>query len=467
MGNFATTRGPVPRGWRFGIVPAVLTMLALLVLVALQPTAVRAQDAMVLELYEVVPDQPNAQFPVIQDGQVSQRDPYYDNYSSEHVWSPPPQVIGAQGFALTLQAQATQKTGGGITAGTGVGGPGFSYDVPEPTAWAVVPNGAPGSHSASLSVQIRPSSLNWGSTAELRIGAAWGGGVIYRYRVIDDPGLDDGTVTGETGEPPRILAASVECDSAEIVISALPSLPCRLLISGWQRNTANPVFVELPAAIDGYANHANGLQPTLASGQQDVFNWDEPVYSWGFFLFACPSQQGTGANCYDSAGVPGSASVPFLVRQGDQSVTATLVINMVGRGGGGQGGTGGTYRFGNRAMAGDFLNVETGTLAAGTIRGDWLSAFWNIEVVDDSFARLQNGWRPDMYLHTERQVPEAGPIQPDWWSAMWQFEPVEGTRYFRIRNRAMEGQYLHMERGFLEMGPLDPQSWSTMWWVMD
>jgi len=449
----------------------VLGLISLLWTFTIDALGAWAQDVpLSLELVEVVPDTPNGQFPTITSGQVSQVDPEYGNYSSEHVWTPPPDVIGADGFTLNLQTQASQKTGGGITAGTGVGGTGFSFDQSEAVAWAVVPNGAPGSNSGSLAVRVTPTGLTWGGTAELRIGASWGAGVTYRYRVSGEPPGNDGTTGDGTvdNEPTRMLAATAECDSAEIVISALPSLSCRLLISGWQRNTANPVFVELPAAIDGFGNHANGLQLVLASGQEDVFNWDEPVRSWGFFAFACPGQQGAGVNCYGSVTTPGApVTVPISVRQGDQQVTVNLTLNPVARGATSDSGTvGAPFRIGNRWFAGAFLNIESGSLAASTIRSDWLSAQWTAETVDGGFVRLRSVWNTEVFLNAENQVLQAGAVPSGSWSALWVVEPVDNTGYFRLRNGQVEGQYLHMQNGVIELGPIAPDWLGAQWWAL-
>ncbi len=435
----------------------------------------RAEAAIALEVVEVVPDPANpGQFPVVSDGHIQMIDVYYGNFSADYTWSAPPGRIGPEGFTLTLEVHAQNKTAGGLTAGTTASGNGFAFDPGEAVAWARVAGGQPGSASGSLSVTVRPADyLSEGATAELRIGAAWGAGVVYRYRAVAGDGGGGGSGGGGGGGPgSRVLGATLDCDSGTIVISALPSLNCHIRIRGWQRNTADPVFVELPDALDTFGNHANGIQVHTGVGQQDVFNWDEPEYSWGIFVFACPSQPGTGANCYGSVTVPGTPSVPIIVRQGGQAVPLTLTLTAVGRGGGGSGGGGvapGTpLRLGNRWMAGDFLNIEGGPLAAGAIRAEWLSALWIAEpVAGTEFVRLRNVWKPDVYIHTENRVAEAGPIQPAWWSAMWVFEPVAGTRYLRIRNRWGEGQYLHMESGALGIGAIAPGWDSALWWTLE
>ncbi len=140
------------------------------------------------------------------------------------------------------------------------------------------------------------------------------------------------TVRGGGGAG-RTLSATLDCQEATIVISALPSLNCHILISGWQRNTAYPVEVILPNAIDTFGNHSNGIQVTVGPGSENIYNWDDPTHSWGIFVFACPSQKGTGANCYGSVTVPGTSPVvPIIVRQKDAVVRFNLTLHATGRG---------------------------------------------------------------------------------------------------------------------------------------
>jgi hypothetical protein len=88
------------------------------------------------------------------------------------------------------------------------------------------------------------------------------------------------------------------------------------------------VEVILPQAIDTFGNHRNGIQ-VLGQGQNDVFNWVNPSYSWGLFVFACPSQQGTGANCNGSVTTPGLNSVPIIVRQKNSQTGRDDVVGVV------------------------------------------------------------------------------------------------------------------------------------------
>jgi hypothetical protein len=116
------------------------------------------------------------------------------------------------------------------------------------------------------------------------------------------------------------------CDSNpfQIRISELPSRTCTVWIAGWRRDTVAPVQVLIPDASDGWGNHANGIQINFANMAVAPYNmccFQGPDgsygiwYPWTILVFACPAQQGTGANCYNSAARPGAFKVRLLVRQ--------------------------------------------------------------------------------------------------------------------------------------------------------
>jgi hypothetical protein len=302
---------------------AVLLGLAL----SIAPPA-RADDV-VLELVEVVPDPMNAQWPEVRDGYAKSVDPNYGNFYSEHSWSALPKQIGPEGFALTLTVKAESKTGGGITMGTEVGATGFSFDVAEHVVWARVAVGAPGADGGSLTLHVTPSGMSPGSTAELKIGGTYGAHVIYKYQAR--AGTASGTGPGaNAGGEERKLAAHLDCPGS-IVISELPSLNCHIVVTSW-RYSADPVEVILPNALDTYGNHANGIQLLQAAGSQDATNWSYPSpYNWGMFVFACPAQSGTAANCFGSVTLPGPQAVDILVRQGPDEVRLKLTLNAIAR----------------------------------------------------------------------------------------------------------------------------------------
>src|ERR1700741_2054141 len=308
------------------------------------------------------------------------------------------------------------------------------------------------------------------------------------------PGGNGNGNGGDTGEEemPQ-LQAQIICDPDPLVItiSELPSRTCTIWISHWKRNTAEPVQVLLPNAVDGFGNHANGIQifggnqmgsssgvaPSNMSGYAGPdgrYGW---AYPWGIFVFACPGQPGTGANCYGSVTAPGAFSGPFLVRQKGALQTQVMLLGtalpaLPTRGPGGANPPvvtpppGVFVRIHNRWKTDQFLHIEHGVIESGPIQAAWWSAQWTIEPVPGTtFVRIHNRWKPDQFLHIEHGVIESGPIQAAWWSAMWQIEPVPGTSYVRFQNHWKPDQYLHIEHGAIESGQILPAWWSAMWTI--
>ncbi len=274
----------------------------------------------------------------VSDGAAS-NDVYAEgSYVSQHTWSSPPAQMDASGFTVSLQVTASMKPGcGRYYTGTAVGGVGFEYSA-DPAGFGVnieppanCDASVPGqSKSNSGSITVKPSpNLGDGSIVELKLNGYNGPTMTYRYQVSSMPPEGGSPPVGGTPVTPpdeEHLAAQLECPGS-IVVSALPSLNCHIVITSWRRNTADPVEVILPDALDFYGNHANGIQLLQAAGVQDVFNWSAP-YRWGMFVSACPSQSGTGANCFGSATVPGTQpAVNIIVRQGADEVLLTLVLN--------------------------------------------------------------------------------------------------------------------------------------------
>jgi len=295
------------------------------------PSAATAQQGTVLELVEVkLPASPPPGF-TVSDGSISLVLP---NYSGQFTWNVPPQRVDASGFTLTLNA-AAQVTAGNFNAETSAHTDGFTFDPAVPRIAAFANAGE--SKSQSMAVKVTPiAGLSPGSMVTLNIGASFYTGVDYIYRVAD-PGVGDNNTDrddddGDGHDDGRRLAASLDCPPS-IIISELPSLNCHIVITSW-RYSADPVEVILPNALDTYGNHANGIQLLQAAGSQDVFNWTAP-YLWGMFVFACPSQDGTGANCFGSVTPPGPQSVRIIVRQGSDEVELRLDIDAIPRPGGG------------------------------------------------------------------------------------------------------------------------------------
>lgn len=444
----------------------------LLALVLLWGGAAVAQDSH-LELDRVEPDPQTTQFPTVVDGTVVQADLYYGVWTTTHTWTSPPAVIGAEGISISLTAAGTPP-GSNLYPGTGISAPGFRV-TPDPAE--VFADVRVGQNSNSVMVTLVPDwSRISGEEATIKIGASFGAGVNYIYRVVAGGGdggggdLDgqDGDDAAIVQEAKPVLAARVECPRDFIRISELPDLSCEIVISGWT-TSSYPVQVLLPGVVDGWGNQANGLQSVMngAFNAADATNWYRPDYRWWLPVFACPSQNTTGANCQDFITLPGPVSMPIIVRQqGQADVNLLLTLNAIPHDDSApQAGllSAGAVRFGNVWRTGEFLNVETGTPQVGTIRADWLSAVWNVVPVSDGIVLLESVWKPGAYLHAETGRPEVGEIGRDWLSAQWLVEPVPGTAFFRLANRWQTGQYLHAEPGFLTLGPAEAD-WASSWW---
>ena len=305
-------------------------------------------DGPYLTLVETVPDNPKFWGGnwTLSDGAAT-NDLYGEgSYTTQHSWSSPPSQMDASGFTISMQIIGHVKSEcAPMYAGTQVSGSGFEYGA-DPSGFDInlvpPPNcdankGRPdGTNGGSIAVKPK-AGLGDGEITELKVSAAYGPGVTYRYQVSNTPPDIDNppVVVNPPDHPPgeeQHLAAHLDCPPS-IIISELPSLNCHIVITSWRRNTADPVEVILPGALDFYGNHPNGIQLLQAAGEQDVFNWTAP-YQWGMFVFACPSQSGTGANCFGSVTTPGPQSVSIIVRQGPDEVQLRLDIVAIPRPGG-------------------------------------------------------------------------------------------------------------------------------------
>ena len=260
-------------------------------------------------------------------------------YKVQFDWRRPPASIDASGFDMTLSVAGQVRSNcEPMYAGISSSGRAFAFspDPPSADVRLVPPQNcdlkAGASGSGNVSVRVTPErSLSDGQVVELRVGAHYGPGVTYRYKVSNEKppviGGGEGGDGGDGGQGAR-LAAMLECDSDTITISALPSLNCHIVFTSWRRNTADPVIVSFPDERDTFGNHDNGIQLS-GRGNEDIFNWDRP-HRWGLFVFACPSQRNTGANCYDFWTVPGLATIHVRVEQaGTEPLDLQLTLNAV------------------------------------------------------------------------------------------------------------------------------------------
>jgi hypothetical protein len=315
-----------------------------LVLSLFAPSAATAQQAPTLTLIDTVLDDGKlwAGNWTVNDGALS-NDAYGEgSYRTQHAWSVPPARIVPAGFDMTLNV-AGQVISECTPLHAGTGASSLSFEItPDPgrsDVHLVPPQNcdpqrpaATPTDSGSVTVHVKPrADLRDGAIVELKVGAAYGPGVTYRYQVSNPPPVVDPPVIVEppvVDPPAERLAFTIECPT-DIVISQQPALQCAIVFTSWRRNTATPVDVSLPGAVDFFGNHANGIQLTTIVGNEDVFNWVAP-HRWPFSVFACPSRDNVGFNCYDNVTTPGTANpVNIIVRQGDDIVPVTLTFNAI------------------------------------------------------------------------------------------------------------------------------------------
>lgn len=163
----------------------------------------------------------------------------------------------------------------------------------------------------SLSVPIVVRQKDAGETrVMLNITAVAGPNSV----VEGNAGSGETVTTTPIPAGPGQIGAAMDCPGS-IVISALPSLNCHIIITGWRKDTAAPVRVSLPSSITSPGNHNNGIQ-IYGQGEQDLSQWaNEDSYRWGIFVFACPGQSSSGVNCEGRVTTPGPKVVLIEVEQ--------------------------------------------------------------------------------------------------------------------------------------------------------
>ncbi|MEQ8425623.1 MAG: hypothetical protein RIA63_12990 [Cyclobacteriaceae bacterium] len=121
------------------------------------------------------------------------------------------------------------------------------------------------------------------------------------------------------------------------------------------------------------------------------------------------------------------------------------------------------YQIKNRWKTNEYIHVEQPTPASGAIDQGWWSAQWTFEAVQGSpYYKVKNKWK-NQYLHIENGPLALSDIQAAWWSAQWSLEPVAGTNFIRIRNRWKPEIALHNQNGRLEAGTVELGWWSAQW----
>lgn len=408
-----------------------------------------AQDGPFLTLVDVQAEAPQGNWVAVTPGHVSQASSR-GNFFTEHSWSEPPRNIDRSSFELAMTATVTTANGHIYWGGTAFRTRDFEWNTAERGIYfGVGPNQTA---TRSLTARLTPRrSLPEGSIAELWVGASFGPGVFYRFRVTYEP------------PPPPAgsqLAATLECPD-QIAISGQP-VECHVLISSWRRN--RQVEIVLPDAADDAGNHRNGIL-VHGHGTNDVSGWGQAPYSWPLTVYACPPRNNAGSDCSNFQTLPGPVELRVTVRQqGSQPVRLTLAMEAKESAGAS---LRGTARIGNVWRVGEFLHIQNGFIESSAIKLGWATAKWEIEPVGKGqFVRLKSSASPNTYLHIENGALEASRIRMGWHSAMWTLEPVAGSNYLRIRNRWKPNRYIHTENGQVEAGRIN-QGWlSAQWWAL-
>lgn len=106
----------------------------------------------------------------------------------------------------------------------------------------------------------------------------------------------------------------------------------------------------------------------------------------------------------------------------------------------------------------------------GPLQGDgqwsesygWHSGMWIFEPAEGGFFRIRNRWK-GTYIHIEYGKLEASDIPPGSWSSQWIIQKVPGTNLVRIQNRWKPDLYLHNNWEILECATIETEWKSAMW----
>ncbi len=372
---------------------------------------------------------------------------FYRNAEGEirYEWTPPPASAGPEGFEVTVAAEARGGSGG-VWAAIGVSGTEFEFSSPQGIDfWASA--GKTEARTQTVRARVR-TELALGATITFVVGVGQDASVVYSYRVVAGSGAG--------------LRVTEDCPD-EIEISRLPSTLCHLSIDGFRRNTADPVQVILPDVIDGFGNHANGIQ-VLGAGEGDPANWDYPR-SWDLLIFACPSQDNAGANCYGAVTTPGPVTVNVIVRQKGLA-DAVVPISFMALPHGGKA-VERTVYIGARTAPGDFAQIAGGALAVAPVKLGTKAAQWKLTPAAGSNAvTICNVEMPAVCLaHVSGVLSDRKPTDPK--AGQWTVEPVGVGSFVRFRNAAAPDVLIHLIGGTLAADPIGPDAPEGHWWLLD
>lgn len=234
----------------------------------------------------------------------------------------------------SVDSVANHKNGLQLTVTAGTKSP---YNMTDPYEWLLTIFACPGQKGAAVScngmatapgpvsvpILVRQKGLP-DAQATLSMTAVAGPNSVITGKTPTGPNVTSTNQPAGAGQ----LGAEIECPP-DVVISQYPPLNCHIIITGWLRDTAAPVSVSFPGE-DAYGNHPNGIQ-IIGRGSEDIYEWDGDSHQWGIFVFACPEQQGMGANC-DTISPHGAVAGPQTVaihieQEGLLPADITLAIN--------------------------------------------------------------------------------------------------------------------------------------------
>ena len=111
------------------------------------------------------------------------------------------------------------------------------------------------------------------------------------------------------------------------------------------------------------------------------------------------------------------------------------------------------------------IHIESGPVKADASGDDallWYSGMWTIEPDVDGSFRLKNRWK-GTYLHIENGVLESSDIPAGSWSSNWNFIVIPGTDYVRIQNKWKPDLYLQNKSGSLTCSAISTESKGSYW----
>lgn len=124
----------------------------------------------------------------------------------------------------------------------------------------------------------------------------------------------------------------------------------------------------------------------------------------------------------------------------------------------------GNYFIQSQWYTDQFLNLANGNLAANNQGGMAPAAQWYFERVEGTmFYRMRNRAYPAKAIHIENGKLEAGAVGDGWWSSHWELEVTDQAHQFRLKNRWKPSQYINVENGVLSAGPIQPGWVSALW----